>query len=369
MKQFLQTKRVWFFLLLPISLIASAIISSNPDWAETYATTVYPTITQKINAVTSMFPYSIMEMLLIYLVVQILVSGIVIVVHLVRKKETWKEVLRKIAANVLCAAGVITFLFTLNCGINYSRHTFAEIAGLDVRPSSTAELKALSTDLAQEANRLRSSVVTNEEGITYLDSFVLSTFTAKQNMDNMKQYYPVFQSGYGAPKPVSMSTVMSYLDITGVYFPFTVEANVNTDAPDYSIPATMMHELAHVQGFMREDEANFIAYLSCMKSDDVQFQYSGAAMAFIHANNALFAADPEAGREVYALLSEEVKRDFSDGSAYWKKFQGPIANVSSKINDTYLKSNRQDDGVKSYGRMVDLLLAEHRQQKEAGASG
>ncbi|HPW41948.1 MAG TPA: DUF3810 family protein, partial [Bacillota bacterium] len=29
-------------------------------------------------------------------------------------------------------------------------------------------------------------------------------------------------------------------------------------------------------------------------------------------------------------------------------------------NDKYLKANNQKDGVKSYGRMVDLLIAEHR---------
>ena len=30
------------------------------------------------------------------------------------------------------------------------------------------------------------------------------------------------------------------------------------------------------------------------------------------------------------------------------------------VNDTYLKANGQTDGVRSYGRMVDLLLAYYR---------
>jgi hypothetical protein len=30
------------------------------------------------------------------------------------------------------------------------------------------------------------------------------------------------------------------------------------------------------------------------------------------------------------------------------------------MNDTYLKANAQSDGVASYGRMVDLQLAEYR---------
>ena len=33
--------------------------------------------------------------------------------------------------------------------------------------------------------------------------------------------------------------------------------------------------------------------------------------------------------------------------------------VSKAVNDVYLKANDQEDGMKSYGRMVDLLLAEY----------
>jgi hypothetical protein len=45
---------------------------------------------------------------------------------------------------------------------------------------------------------------------------------------------------------------------------------------------------------------------------------------------------------------------------FWKKYEGPIEDISSAINDAYLKANRQKDGIYSYGRMVDLLIAEHR---------
>jgi hypothetical protein len=37
-----------------------------------------------------------------------------------------------------------------------------------------------------------------------------------------------------------------------------------------------------------------------------------------------------------------------------------VAEKADAVNNTYLKSNNQEDGVKSYGRMVDLLLAERR---------
>ena len=34
--------------------------------------------------------------------------------------------------------------------------------------------------------------------------------------------------------------------------------------------------------------------------------------------------------------------------------------MSNQMNDVYLKANSQEDGVKSYGRMVDLMLEYYR---------
>ena len=44
-------------------------------------------------------------------------------------------------------------------------------------------------------------------------------------------------------------------------------------------------------------------------------------------------------------------------AAYWRQFETKVAEISDKVNDSYLKANNQEDGVKSYGRMLDLLLA------------
>ena len=155
---------------------------------------------------------------------------------------------------------------------------------------------------------------------------------------------------------------MSYCQITGIFIPFTCEANVNVDIPYYNLPSTMCHELTHLRGYMREDEANFIAYLASLQSDSPDFQYSGVMLAYAYVENALYRADQQAWREASALLSDGVRRDLAANSAYWKQFEGPVAEISSQVNDSYLKANKQEDGVKSYGRMVDLLLADYRQR-------
>ena len=64
-------------------------------------------------------------------------------------------------------------------------------------------------------------------------------------------------------------------------------------------------------------------------------------------------------KQVQALYSENLRRDLEYYSRFWDKYEGRTSEVAEKVNDTYLKSNRQVDGIKSYGRMVDLLLAYH----------
>ena len=149
-----------------------------------------------------------------------------------------------------------------------------------------------------------------------------------------------------------------------------MEANVNIDISPYSIGATMCHELAHLRGFMREDEANYIACRACMASDSPDLQYSGTMLALIHTGNALYGKDPERYFTVYREhYTEAVSRDLVANNEYWDQFEKPvigdtsIGEIADKVNDTYLKANDQTDGTQSYGRVVDLLLAEYKQRR------
>ena len=66
-----------------------------------------------------------------------------------------------------------------------------------------------------------------------------------------------------------------------------------------------------------------------------------------------------------AGLPEAVRRDMWDNNAFWQRYEGRVSEAATRVNDTYLKVNSQAEGVKSYGRVVDLMLAYHRQEPEA----
>jgi hypothetical protein len=268
----------------------------------------------------------------------------------------------KLAGTFMCLAGLIWFGFIILCGINYHRETFARQNGLNVRPSSAQELAALCAELGQRTSEDAAGVNRSAGGgmlSRFTDSYEAAAF-APAGYAALGEVYPGLGGFCTRPKPVAASLGLSVAELVGVYFPFTFEANFNRDVPAYVAPSSMMHELAHFKGYMREDEANFIAYLACLKSGSDEFAYSGAMLALRHSLNALYEADPDAYFEAHKSLHPGIISDYAANGAYWKRFEGPVAEVSQKVNDVYLRTNRQEQGVKSYGQMVDLLLAERR---------
>ena len=83
-------------------------------------------------------------------------------------------------------------------------------------------------------------------------------------------------------------------------------------------------------------------------------------LALVHSMNSLYSVDQDAFFALAQQYSPGVAMDFQYNNLYWQQFEGAVAVVSSKVNDSYLKANFQSDGVQSYGRMVDLLLADYR---------
>jgi len=360
-------KRFWLILLLPLSAGLLRLASKYPQYVERFYTRgLYRGLSGTIGRFTSLFPFSVSTSL-----VFLAVGGFL--VWLIRKGIQFRRAPVKVLrdrkrlnfsrgiATFCGVAGSLYFIFVLFCGLNYQRLTFAEQSGLEVHPSSAEELAALCTDLVEEANTLRAQLPEDETGVMTLQTPVHQLAKqARALYPSVAEEYPVLAGYVARPKPTLFSRGMSWLNITGIYISFTFEANVNVDVLDYTIPATMMHEMSHSKGYMREDEANFIAYLTCKYSGNPVFQYSGVMLALSHSGNALYKADSDLYYEVMENLSDQVRADRAANNAYWKQFEGPVAEVSTTVNDVYLKSNLQQSGVKSYGEMVDLLLAEFR---------
>ncbi|MDR2932723.1 MAG: DUF3810 domain-containing protein [Oscillospiraceae bacterium] len=359
----LKYKRIFFLAAAPLAYLLSYLAALRPDVTDrVYSRNIYPTLSGILGRITGWLPFSLTEILLYILVITITVYFLYQIRMFIPGSGSRKKRLIKVVLNVLVALSVWYAIFMLLCGLNYHRLTFTNHSGLFVRDSSVDELAALCGELVSQANDLREFVALDDDGVmvSSFSSHYQCAAYAGEAFENLADHYPILKGYAPRPKPVLMSRMMSYLNITGIYVPFTFEANVNIDTVDYNIPSSMMHELAHFKGFMREDEANFISYLACSASGHADFEYSGTLLALIHTSNALRSSDQDIYREIMGPLSEGVWADFAANRAYWRQFEGPVSEVSTAVNNTYLRVNRQSDGVKSYGRMVDLLLADYR---------
>jgi hypothetical protein len=256
--------------------------------------------------------------------------------------------------------GVVYVLFLLCWGLNYDRLPLATILALDARPSERAALAALAEDLVARANAAREGLPEGPDGAIVLsggrDAALSGVATGFAGLGSR---LPIF-SRWARVKAPFASPLLSYLGIAGLYVPFTAEPHLNGTLPDSEIPFTASHEMAHEQGFAREDEANFVSYLACRAHPQPVFRYSGELRASLYAISALHGIDPRGARELQARRSAAVRRDLAALNAWHDRYASRAGEVQRRVNDAYLKSQGQKLGVQSYGRMVDLLLAERR---------
>lgn len=355
-------RALWLCWLLALGLRGLAAMDTERV-ESSYARGVYPRIASALGRSVGRAPFSVAE------AVVLAASFVACVLMLrfmgrLRRCPDRRAALLAGLATVVAVLGPVYLAFLLAWGLNYQRQPFAVSQGLDARPASSAELAGLCRRLVADADEGRSAVEEDVTGVMRLPGGLASALgRAREGFDAASHRHAALAGPLAPAKAVRLSTVLSYLGISGVFFPFTGEPNVNATVPDPELPFVIAHEMAHQGGFAREDEANYIASLACRLHPDPDFRYSGSLVASVHALAALEGAAPATAHELSRSRSEGVRRDLRALRAWSDRYRTPLRAVSGAVNDGYLRSQGQRDGVRSYGRMVDLLIAEERARR------
>ena len=246
--------------------------------------------------------------------------------------------------------------FCLLWGVNFYADDFCDKSGLHPQPVAVEDLVTVTRRFAEEASAHADAVARNADG-TYAVPRADSIAIAPTLYENLYDEFPFLYIPVDpTPKPIFFSRVMSAMNVTGLYFPFTGESNLNMDFPAATFPFTVAHELAHRRGIASEQQCNFLGALAAIRSDDPAYQYSGWLTGYIHLSNALYLASPEDWYEIRANLPEAVIADLDAASGYWAQYAGKVADASGKAYDAMLKSYGDTLGMRSYGAVVDLLV-------------
>ncbi|MGI5977363.1 MAG: DUF3810 domain-containing protein [Candidatus Limivicinus sp.] len=307
-----------------------------------------------LSVFCSRFPFSVAELLIAMLAAGLLAFLIYSLFKLRKPGERWKRIYR-LFQTLLCTGLLIYGGFCLLWGTYYYGSSFVDSAGLSDEPVSLEELTAVTKYFAGLSNEYGEKVRRDENGFYSPDRREILEKSKELYLETEKEI-PCLEGPDICPKGIFFSRVMSYIDFTGFFFPFTGEANVNMDFPPPLFASTVAHELAHQRGAAREQDANFIAVMASLNYGDRDFCYSAALLAYTHLGNALRKADYAAWEEIYDSLSENVLRDFALDRYYWRQFETPVQKVSNTVYEGFLQSYGQELGRRSYGACVDLLV-------------
>lgn len=287
---------------------------------------------------------------------------------------------------------IVCLIMTLNCLILYHASTFSEkYFGSEETEYELADMLRLRNVIVEKCNELSGQLARDEDGRAAYPGSVLAdgsvsdmqdkAVEAMQNLGKGISHgehaeklraYPGLDGYYPRPKAMFFSDFMCQQYMQGYYFPFSMEANYNDVMYVMNKPFTMCHELAHLRGYIYEDEANFIGYLACVQSDDIYFQYSGYLCAFSYLENDLYKAmsvTPDAFEQAVSEVKPiQVKDQVYIDNIFVERSDWDRINVEAVIPtetvdkaadafiDTNLKVNGVEDGALSYNRMVKLLM-------------
>lgn len=379
--------RISAYILFIISLFIKYISSKYSYIVENYySKNIDIYIVKFLSKLNSTFSFSYFEILIYIFVLSIIISIIYLIKRGFKGKKAFFRSLKNIILNYIGALCFIYFLFIILWGINYNRVSLIDSIKDEYKANITQNIKTKQNDV--ESKNYKQTYIKDykkefeKEDLTNLYEYLIkecnktkkevntSNSDMKNDIKSIKDMISKLENGYDNVKLLNLnnlgsyskakiilnSKLLSYTNITGIYSPFTGEANINTNQPSTSIPFTILHEMAHQRGYANESEANFLAYLACINNKDIYVKYSGYFMALKYTASALSKVDYESFKDLTENIDDDVLKDLRDYSKFWEKYEGKTSQVSDNMNNVYLKSNKVKEGTKSYGKVVDLLL-------------
>lgn len=349
------------------------------DW---YIDHIFPVWLNTYARLTSALSISVGEIMLI-LAVGITAFGIGFFIYNLIRKGKYTTGLLKYGRTYAWIVLAVGYVMTLNCFILYHATGFAQkymvketgtmvvdmsdtaVVEVDTKGKSAYTKKNLATlrdYLVEQCNTLADQIDRDEQGTAvYSGDLIAESVHA---METMGQQYDRLSGYYVTPKYLKCSEFFSQQYIMGYYFPFSMEANINSVMYITNVAPTVCHELAHTKGFIFENDANMIGYLACIQSDDTFLQYCGYLSVLNYVNNDFYKSVNKSTYKKHVRISDRVADDNvfltrEDWQAVEKTAvvkTSTVKKVSNNFLNTNLKLNGVDEGIQQYNEVVNLLL-------------
>lgn len=346
---------VWLMIVFGLQTFASLA----PEMVETYYSQLaYYYLTRLLSGFNKFIPLVAGELLVVGIILIYLLWTVWYLRHVFRRESSFLDMLKVLFLQWawLLVAGFALFLFMW--GLNYQRLPIEERMDLDRRAEGREETILVGRRIIEGINR--NFTTRDAASATGVSQMTVSQPVMFKSIENAFQLETMLgrasQGGFSDPKPLLFSGAATWLDIRGVYIPFTGEAAYNEKLMDCDLPFQIAHIKAHQRGFAREDEANFIAFVVCIKSNEPYVRYSG----YLHGLKVLdFLAksDLQDVQALRAMIVPGAMADITARETFGARSKSPVlSGISDSAINIYLRANRIRGGLKNFVEDTPLIV-------------
>lgn len=353
---------ILLFLILLFNLLAMW-----KGFCDFFTAHITPVFLNTYGRFSGLFPFSFGEFLIvlgILLTAAVPLTGILLI--FLRKKKGYRTFCRIFYKTYFIILLSVALIMTLNCSIPYGCSDLSVKA--EARTYSIGELEKLRNHLVEKCNAMAKEFPRDEKGHLLYDPDIDElNQEAKALMQSLAEEYPRLSGYYPDMKPIFFSTLMSQSRLMGFFFPFSMEATYNPKMYILNHAAVFCHEYCHLKGYMQEDEANYLAFQACLRSEDPYVVYSGYLSVLNYVNraykNSVNQVDPDRYRTQPQIsgpvstddifLTEEAWAEVEKAAVFDTK---KVEKIHEDFTNGYMHYYGIEDGMASYGRVTDLLL-------------
>jgi hypothetical protein len=312
-----------------------------------YSTRVYPVVQHALTPLSNLLPFAWLDILI--------VAGVAtLVLALMRSgRAAWRArrpaLFLASVGHVVASAAALYLAFLLLWGLNYRRIPMEQRLVLDREAPATDAVVKLGLDAVEQLNALH--------GAAHSAGWV----SDQRDNGPLRDAFVRVQAALSAASPAvpgrlkrtAFGPYFRWTSVDGMVNPFGLEVLANPDLLPFERAFVAAHEWSHLAGYADESEANFVGWLACIGAD-VPTQYSGWLYLFWQINGEV-GTDGRA--TLGAALAAGPRDDLNAIVARLQRGQLPqLRTASWLVYDQYLKANRVEEGIRSYGAVVNLIL-------------
>jgi hypothetical protein len=332
--------------IVPVALAVAALVLPAPSAVveRLYSRAVFPALQSALTSASNATPFAWFDLLVVLAAV-----GVAVLSMRDLYRASVGRAAFRIARRLVTVASIAYLAFLVTWGLNYRRPSMRDRVSYAPARVSPEAAAALGRETVASLNSLYGAAHTEgwPEPLR-IDRRLADAFAAASNRLGLRPTTAV-----GRPKHSAFDLYFRRVGIAGMTDPYFLETLVASDLLPFERPAVVAHEWGHLAGLTDEGEANFLGWLTCLRSSTAH-QYSGWLFLY---GEVLDRLPRDTARSLSSQLASGPRSDLAAVRQRYEREVSPrLAEAGWQAYDGYLKANRVEAGTQSYAEVVQLIL-------------